>query len=173
MSDPILRSPRGAVAIAALAIAVLAGACGRERGPYCDYSGPTAEWPEYGGDKGGLKWSPLTQITRDNVGDLEVAWTYHHGDISDGTHGTTRTSFNATPIVADDTLYFCTGLQPRDRARPRERRREMDLRSAAEADEAAAGRIRWCVAASRTGRRRSTRAARASSRIFTARSTRS
>ena len=93
---------------AVLAIALLA-ACGEDPAPI-DYSGPTASWPEWGGDKGGLKWSPLTQITRDNVRDLEVAWTYHHGDISDGTRGITRSSFNATPIIGDDTLYFCTGM---------------------------------------------------------------
>jgi quinoprotein glucose dehydrogenase len=57
-----------------------------------------------------MKWSPLTQINAANVRDLEVAWVYRHGDVSDGKHGTTRTSFNATPIVADDTLYFCTGF---------------------------------------------------------------
>lgn len=85
----------------------LAG-CGVPPAPL-DMSGPTADWPEYGGDPGGSKWSPLTQVTRDNVGSLEVAWTYHHGDVSDGSDGTTRTSFNATPIVAHDTLYFCTG----------------------------------------------------------------
>ncbi len=74
-----------------------------------DLSGPTAEWRSYGGDAGGLRWSPLTQIDRDNVHRLEVAWEYRHGDVSDGSDGTTRTSFNATPIVADGTLYFCTG----------------------------------------------------------------
>ena len=74
-----------------------------------DFSGPTADWPEYGGDKGGMRWSPLTQITQTNVGDLEVAWVYNHGDISDGTDGTTRTSFNATPLVIEDRMYFCTG----------------------------------------------------------------
>ena len=57
-----------------------------------------------------MKWSPLTQITAANVGELEPAWIYRHGDVSDGTHETTRTSFNATPIEVDDTLYFCTGL---------------------------------------------------------------
>jgi quinoprotein glucose dehydrogenase len=75
-----------------------------------DYSGPVADWPDYGGDKGGMRWSPLTQITADNVGDLELAWAFHHGDISDGSQGTTRTSFNATPLAVGDSLYFCTGL---------------------------------------------------------------
>ena len=98
---------RGLGFLCALAIALAAGC---EDPASIDYSGPTASWPEYGGDKGGLKWSPLTQITRDNVGDLEVAWTYHHGDISDGTQGITRSAFNATPIIGDDTLFFCTGM---------------------------------------------------------------
>jgi quinoprotein glucose dehydrogenase len=75
-----------------------------------DYSGPVAEWPEYGGDKGGLRYSPLSQITPENVTDLEIAWVYHHGDISDGSDDTTRTSFNATPIVVNGTLFFCTGM---------------------------------------------------------------
>ena len=71
--------------------------------------GPTSDWPEYGRDKGGLRFSPLTQITPANVAELRVAWVYHHGDVSDGSDGTTRTSFNATPIVVDGALYFCTG----------------------------------------------------------------
>jgi quinoprotein glucose dehydrogenase len=91
--------------VAWLALAI---GCGAPPAPL-DTSGPTADWPAWGGDAGGLKWSPLTQITHDNVGALEVAWTYRHGDISDGHDGTTRTSFNATPIVTHDTLYFCTG----------------------------------------------------------------
>ena len=85
----------------------LAAAC--EAPAPLDLSGPTAEWPEYAGDKGGLHWSPLTQITRENVRHLELAWEYRHGDRSDGSDGTTRTSFNATPIVADGAMYFCTG----------------------------------------------------------------
>ena len=74
-----------------------------------DFSGPTAAWPEYGNDKGGMRYSPLSQITPANVGALKVVWTYRHGDISDGSDGTSRTSFNATPIVVDGGLYFCTG----------------------------------------------------------------
>jgi quinoprotein glucose dehydrogenase len=39
--------------------------------------GPLAEWPAYGGDAGGSRYSPLTQITKDNVAALRVAWEYH------------------------------------------------------------------------------------------------
>jgi len=75
-----------------------------------DFSGPVAGWPEYGGSKGGMRYSPLSQIRVDNVDDLEVAWTYRSGDRSDGSDGTTRTSFNATPILVDDRLVFCTPM---------------------------------------------------------------
>ena len=37
-------------------------------------------WPTWGGPPGGSKYSPLTQINKDNVKDLEVAWTYRTGD---------------------------------------------------------------------------------------------
>src|SRR5580658_3672407 len=35
------------------------------------------EWPTYGHDSGGMRYSPLTQITPANVSSLKVAWTYH------------------------------------------------------------------------------------------------
>jgi len=35
------------------------------------------EWPTYGHDPGGMRLSPLTQITPANVGQLKVAWVYH------------------------------------------------------------------------------------------------
>ena len=38
---------------------------------------PSTEWPTYGHDAGGMRFSPLTQITPANVGQLEVAWVYH------------------------------------------------------------------------------------------------
>ncbi|MGI9591235.1 MAG: pyrroloquinoline quinone-dependent dehydrogenase [Myxococcota bacterium] len=74
-----------------------------------DLSGPVADWPEYGGDKGGLRWSPLDQITPSNVGSLEIAWVHRHGDIAQPSEEASRTSFNATPLMVGDTLYFCTG----------------------------------------------------------------
>src|SRR6187397_1128423 len=37
----------------------------------------STEWPTYGHDPGGMRFSPLKQITPANVGTLEVAWVYH------------------------------------------------------------------------------------------------
>lgn len=38
---------------------------------------PTHEWPTYGHDSGGMRYSPLKQVTPKNVGELKVAWVYH------------------------------------------------------------------------------------------------
>jgi len=35
------------------------------------------EWPTYGHDPGGMRFSPLTQITPANVNQLKPAWMYH------------------------------------------------------------------------------------------------
>jgi membrane-bound PQQ-dependent dehydrogenase (glucose/quinate/shikimate family) len=68
------------------------------------------DWPNYGNDPGGMRYSPLSQINRDNVSKLKLAWTFHTGDISDGTHNRRRTGFEATPILVDGTLFFTTGF---------------------------------------------------------------
>jgi hypothetical protein len=41
------------------------------------------DWPVYLGGKGRRLYSPLKQITRENVSQLEVAWTYETGDQSE------------------------------------------------------------------------------------------
>jgi quinoprotein glucose dehydrogenase len=38
---------------------------------------PPGEWPSYGRDAGGMRYSPLAQINPSNVAGLRVAWTYH------------------------------------------------------------------------------------------------
>ncbi|MEO6803005.1 MAG: pyrroloquinoline quinone-dependent dehydrogenase [Granulicella sp.] len=48
------------------------------------------EWPTYGHDSGGMRFSPLTQINTTNVDKLAVAWTYHmkrEGDAAGGGFG--------------------------------------------------------------------------------------
>ena len=71
---------------------------------------PRDDWPFYGHDTGGMRYSSLTQITRANVERLAVAWTYHTGDISDGSRGMQRGGFETTPLVVDGTLYLTTGF---------------------------------------------------------------
>jgi quinoprotein glucose dehydrogenase len=67
-----------------------------------------SEWPTYGNDPGGMRYSLLSQINRENVSKLKVAWTFHTGDISDGSRDRKRSGFEATPILVDGTLYFTT-----------------------------------------------------------------
>lgn len=38
-------------------------------------------WEHWGGDRGGSRFSPLTQITPDNVGNLVRAWEFRTGDL--------------------------------------------------------------------------------------------
>ena len=67
------------------------------------------QWPHYGGDAAGRKYSPLEQIHRGNVADLELAWQYDTGDFSDGSPPyPSRSAFEATPLVVDGVLYVVT-----------------------------------------------------------------
>jgi quinoprotein glucose dehydrogenase len=69
----------------------------------------TDGWEAYGHDALGSRFSPLGQIDRGNVGRLQVAWTYHTGELGErGTRG--KSSFEATPLVVDGTLFFSTPL---------------------------------------------------------------
>ena len=77
---------------------------------------PTAplrsDWPNYGNDDGGTRFSPLTQITPANVGKLKVAWTFHLNQapatLPPPRAGQPRRLpySTATPIVVDDVMYF-------------------------------------------------------------------
>lgn len=67
-----------------------------------------AEWPYYGGDAGGSRYSPLGEIDRSNVSALHVAWEYHTGDVSDGSDNRRKSAFETTPIVVDGTMYLTT-----------------------------------------------------------------
>ena len=58
------------------------------------------DWPAYGHDPGGMRYSPLKQITAANVATLHRAWTYHTGEEG--------RQFETTPIVVDGRMYFST-----------------------------------------------------------------
>ncbi|MBJ18232.1 MAG: pyrroloquinoline quinone-dependent dehydrogenase [bacterium] len=79
-------------------------ACGDRSGEEAsiDFSGPVAGWPQVGGNLAGQRYSPLTQIHRGNVGQLEEAWRFDSGDV------TPTTSLQVTPILVDEHLILCT-----------------------------------------------------------------
>ncbi|HMC76700.1 MAG TPA: PQQ-binding-like beta-propeller repeat protein [Vicinamibacterales bacterium] len=56
------------------------------------------DWPTVGNDPGGMKFSPLTQITPDNVTQLTQAWTYDMGVPAAG--------YTITPIVIGNVMYL-------------------------------------------------------------------
>ncbi len=93
---------------AVLFCCLLLASCGEPK-PRIDYSGPVAGWPEFG-NTDGTRFSPLTQITPGNVAALEPAWEYHTGDYAGARDDAGQTSFSATPILDNNTLYFCSGL---------------------------------------------------------------
>src|ERR1700742_2430821 len=65
-------------------------------------------WPAYGGDGGGSRYSPLTQINAGNVGELKIAWTFRTGEHGQGVKDWSRSAFEATPILYNGTLYLTT-----------------------------------------------------------------
>lgn len=68
------------------------------------------EWPIYGGDLGGRRFSNATQITPDNVASLMPAWSFQTGERRPA--GPMGSSFEDTPILAGGKLLVCT---PSDR----------------------------------------------------------
>lgn len=63
------------------------------------------DWPHYGNDKGGTRFSRLSQITAANVGKLALAWEADVGPAAPGP----RASLQVTPINIGDALYVCNG----------------------------------------------------------------
>ena len=70
------------------------------------------EWPAYGADKAGSKYSPLDQINKDTVHDLQIVW--RQSTIPDAVRqGSTirpSTQSQNTPLMVDGLLYVSTGL---------------------------------------------------------------
>lgn len=66
-------------------------------------------WLHFGADEGGSRFAPLEVINSINVNQLRKAWEYHTGDLDPARFAEFSTrGFQATPILADDTLYFCS-----------------------------------------------------------------
>jgi quinoprotein glucose dehydrogenase len=94
--------------IAAAGIVLIASVLGSSFSKAQPADNSPVEWPSYGGDAGGSRYSPLTQINKSNVAQLKIAWELHTGDVSDGSNGLAKSEFEATPIVAGGTMFVTT-----------------------------------------------------------------
>src|SRR4051794_18721152 len=63
----------------------------------------TGDWPMYGRDPAGTRFSPLDQINNDNVSRLRRAWVYHTGERG--------RSFESSPIIVNHVMYVTTQNQ--------------------------------------------------------------
>ncbi|HUE87597.1 MAG TPA: pyrroloquinoline quinone-dependent dehydrogenase [Vicinamibacterales bacterium] len=66
------------------------------------------EWPVYGGDQAGTKYSPLADVNRGNVGRLRVAWEWKTGEVAKPEFGTRPGMFQNTPLMIGGVLYVST-----------------------------------------------------------------
>ena len=69
-----------------------------------DEIGTSEDWKVSLGDKYSSQYSRLDQINRENVGQLEVAWTYRSGDADT----TANSQIQANPLIIDGILYSTT-----------------------------------------------------------------
>jgi quinoprotein glucose dehydrogenase len=73
-----------------------------------EHSSSQIEWLYYGGDQGGMKFSPLADVNAGNVSRLEVAWQWKHWETPLEQYRTTPGFFESTPLMIDGVLYVTT-----------------------------------------------------------------
>ena len=101
MARQLLRPTPVMLSIAVASIVLLLAAA-----PLVGQQGATGEeWPVRGGDQGGTRYSPLEQIDRENVADLEIRWTWRSDNFGTGPEYKNET----TPIMAGGIVYFTAG----------------------------------------------------------------
>src|SRR5262249_22832188 len=64
----------------------------------------STEWPTYGHDAGGMRFSPLKQITPANVAKLQRAWMYH----MKRSDTVPFAGSSSTPLVVNGVMYAGT-----------------------------------------------------------------
>ncbi len=69
------------------------------RSPSSNAANNPNEWSNYGGNPENTHFSALKQINRDNVKQLQVAWTYDTGDMFEGSE------MQCNPLVVNGVLY--------------------------------------------------------------------
>jgi quinoprotein glucose dehydrogenase len=97
------------VSLASITFTTLAAQGGRAGGPPAPAaaSGPTVNWSSYGGNLANWRYSPLDQLTKDNIGGVKPVWRWK----SDNYGPTPEYRNESTPIMINGTLYFTAGVQ--------------------------------------------------------------
>ena len=90
---------RAWIVLAVLSVVALEGAQPRE-----------LNWSANGRDVEGTRYLPAAEINRETVARLDVAWTYRTGETGPKFATTKPTSFEATPLVLDGTMFVGTPL---------------------------------------------------------------
>src|SRR4029453_2272386 len=100
MTRPIRHAHLWDPALAGFVIAALTCAL-----PLIAQSGAkNGEWRSYGGEEASTRYSPLDQITRDNVKDVKIAWTWKSDNF-----GSAEFKNESTPLMVNGVLYFTAG----------------------------------------------------------------
>ena len=96
---------RFVVSVPLVVVIALVMALGAAPPAAAQHGARNGEWRHYGGDAGGTKYSPLDQIDRDNVADLEIVWRWKTDNFGP------RLDFNyqATPLMIGGVLYTTAG----------------------------------------------------------------
>ena len=73
------------------------------------------DWPHYGSDAGGSRYSALQQVNRDNVGRLEQVWLHRSGDLAGRAEIIASLAIHETtpillPYHAGGALVYCTAF---------------------------------------------------------------
>jgi quinoprotein glucose dehydrogenase len=70
-----------------------------------DREAPAGDWPNYGNDIAGTRYSELTQINPGNVAHLSLAWRFRTGDMAGAGQDY---NYEDTPLKIGSLLYVCT-----------------------------------------------------------------
>jgi len=79
-----------------------------EKGSQPEQARREQDWPFYGGDPGGMKYSPLTDVSAASVSRLGIEWEWSTREKALSEFGTRPGNFQTTPLMIDNVLYFST-----------------------------------------------------------------
>src|SRR5262245_24793055 len=89
-------------------VCVIAAASVVAQGTFTQGQSRQVEWTVYGGDPAGSKYSPVDDITVQNVQHLKIAWQWEHGEQPIKEYNTTPFRFENQPLMVDGVLYVTT-----------------------------------------------------------------